>query len=154
MDSPAVLPPARPTSSAICSPRAALRWTSPISPKAASTELTITSQLNVVFRASRGKPVVLIGSSLGGYLAALYAARRAEVEKVVLLAPAFSFASHWGETMGEEKLDEWRRKPAVCPMFHYGDNAMRDLGWQFIRDARQYRKRLRSASPASSSTAR
>jgi pimeloyl-ACP methyl ester carboxylesterase len=101
------------------------------------TELTITSQLNVVFRACRGKPVVLIGSSLGGYLAALYAARRAEVEKVVLLAPAFSFASHWGETLGEEKLDEWRENGRM-PVFHYGENAMRDLGWQFMRDARQY----------------
>ena len=101
------------------------------------TELTVTAQLNVVFRACRGKPVVLIGSSLGGYLAALYAARRAEVEKVVLLAPAFSFATHWGETLGEEKLDAWRETGRL-PVFHYGDNATRDLGWQFMRDARQY----------------
>jgi pimeloyl-ACP methyl ester carboxylesterase len=100
-------------------------------------ELTITGQLNVVFRACRGKPVILIGSSLGGYLAALYAARRPEVEKVVLLAPAFSFARHWAETLGEEKVDEWRENRRM-PVFHYGENAMRDLGWQFMRDAQQY----------------
>jgi hypothetical protein len=100
-------------------------------------DLTITGQLAVVFRACRGKPAVLIGSSLGGYLAALYAARRAEVERVVLLAPAFSFARHWAETLGEEKLAGWRRSGRM-PVFHYADNAMRELGWQFMRDARQY----------------
>jgi len=100
-------------------------------------ELTITAQLNVITRVCRSEPVVLIGSSLGGYLAALYGARHPEVEKVVLLAPAFSFARHWEETMGEEKLEEWRRNGHLR-LFHYGDKAMRNLGWQFIRDARQY----------------
>ncbi|MGA2184850.1 MAG: YqiA/YcfP family alpha/beta fold hydrolase [Bryobacteraceae bacterium] len=100
-------------------------------------ELTITGQLNVVFRACHGKPVVLIGSSLGGYLAALFAARRPEVEKVVLLAPAFSFAAHWAETLGEDKLDHWRETGRMA-VFHYAGNAMRELGWPFMRDARQY----------------
>jgi uncharacterized protein len=100
-------------------------------------ETTITAQLNVVFRACRGKPAVLIGSSLGGYLAALYAARRPEVERVVLLAPAFSFAKHWSATLGEDKLDEWQENRRM-PVFHYGENAMLELNWQFMRDARQY----------------
>jgi pimeloyl-ACP methyl ester carboxylesterase len=98
---------------------------------------TITAQLAVVFRACRGKPAVLIGSSLGGYLAALYAARRPEVERVVLLAPAFSFARHWAETLGEEKMDEWQETRRL-PVFHHGENAERELGWQFMRDARRY----------------
>jgi pimeloyl-ACP methyl ester carboxylesterase len=100
-------------------------------------ELTITGQLDVVFRACRGEPVVLIGSSLGGYLAALYAARHPEVEKVVLLAPAFSFAAHWAETLGEEKLAGWRETGRM-PVFHHADSATRELGWHFMRDARQY----------------
>jgi uncharacterized protein len=100
-------------------------------------DLTITGQLEVVSRACRGEPVALIGSSLGGYLAALYAARHPEVERVVLLAPAFSFASHWAETLGEAKMEEWRNTGRL-PVFHYAENAERDLGWQFMRDARQY----------------
>ncbi len=36
--------------------------------------LTITSQLQVIERLAAGDPVSLIGSSMGGYLAALYAA--------------------------------------------------------------------------------
>jgi pimeloyl-ACP methyl ester carboxylesterase len=101
------------------------------------SELTVTGMLNVVYGATRGKPVVLIGSSLGGYLAALYAARRPEVEKVVLLAPAFSFAKQWAERLGEEKMDEWQESRRM-PVFHYGENTTLDLGWQFMRDARQY----------------
>jgi pimeloyl-ACP methyl ester carboxylesterase len=72
-------------------------------------ELTITGQLDVVARACGDGPVVLIGSSLGGYLAALYAARRSEVKRVVLLAPAFSFATHWAETLGDERMKNGRR---------------------------------------------
>lgn len=101
------------------------------------TELTITRQLDVVTRACRGEPVVLIGSSLGGYLAALHAARHPEVERVVLLAPAFSFASNWAATLGEERMKEWQATGRLS-VFHYADNAQHDLGWRFMLDARQY----------------
>ena len=101
------------------------------------TELTITGQLTVVSRVCHGDQVVLIGSSLGGYLAALYAARHAEVERVVLLAPAFSFASHWAETLGEERMQGWQ-KTGRLSVFHYAENDQRDLGWQFMVDARRY----------------
>ena len=65
--------------------------------------LTITGQLAVVDRAVRERePVLLAGSSLGGYLAALYAARHPErVPSLVLLAPAFGFARRWAEQLGE-----------------------------------------------------
>src|SRR3712207_248123 len=53
--------------------------------------LTITGQLAVIERTARGDPVVLMGSSLGGYLAALYASSHPEVTKLILMAPAFYF---------------------------------------------------------------
>lgn len=57
--------------------------------------LTISGQLRVIERLSRGESTTLIGSSMGGYVSALYAARHAEVEKLVLLAPAFAFLKRW-----------------------------------------------------------
>src|SRR5712691_11493090 len=54
--------------------------------------LTLTRQLAVIDREAASGSVSLIGSSLGGYLAALYAARHAAVHKVVAMAPAFGFA--------------------------------------------------------------
>jgi predicted esterase YcpF (UPF0227 family) len=62
-------------------------------------QLTITGQLQVIERTCRGEAVSLIGSSMGGYLAALYAAGHAEVERLVLMAPAFSFPTRWPETL-------------------------------------------------------
>lgn len=100
-------------------------------------ELTLSAQLNVVTRLCGGEPVSLIGSSMGGYLAALYAARHPEVDKVVLLAPAFSFASRWPETLGEDTMDRWRRSN-VLRVFHYSEGRETDLGYQLIEDAAQY----------------
>src|SRR5437764_5917323 len=57
--------------------------------------LTISGQLRVLEQAAGTGKLHLIGSSMGGYLAALYAARHSAVERLVLLAPAFRFNSRW-----------------------------------------------------------
>jgi len=100
--------------------------------------LTLTAQLNVIARVSRNEPVSLIGSSMGGYLAALYAARHpSQIEKLVLLAPAFSFASRWPETLGEPTMAEWKRTNTL-KVFHYSEGREVELGYQLVEDARQY----------------
>jgi len=99
--------------------------------------LTLSAQLNLVGRLCGGEPVSLIGSSMGGYLAALYAARHDEVEKLVLLAPAFSFASRWPETLGEQKMEQWKRTNTLR-VFHYAEGREVELGYQLIEDALQY----------------
>src|SRR4051794_18445384 len=66
--------------------------------------LTISAQLRVIERTSAHKPFILIGSSLGGYLAALYAARHPEVDRLILLAPAFDFHRLWTAQLGPERL--------------------------------------------------
>jgi pimeloyl-ACP methyl ester carboxylesterase len=50
---------------------------------------TMAGQLRIIEDACRGEAVTLMGSSLGGFLAALYAARHPEVQRAVLTAPAF-----------------------------------------------------------------
>jgi pimeloyl-ACP methyl ester carboxylesterase len=99
--------------------------------------LTITGQLRVIKRASRGEPVTLIGSSMGGYLAALFAARHSEVDKVILMAPAFCFSARWSQTLGTETMEEWQRT-GILKVFHYGHGRTVDLGYQLIEDGRQY----------------
>jgi pimeloyl-ACP methyl ester carboxylesterase len=103
--------------------------------------LTITKQLGVIDRAVDGRSVVLMGSSLGGYLAALYASTHAgsglaQVERLVLLAPAFRFPSRWRERLASD-LDRWEREGSL-PFFHYTHQAERRLGYQFVEDSPQY----------------
>jgi pimeloyl-ACP methyl ester carboxylesterase len=99
--------------------------------------LTISGQLRVIERVAGVADVRLIGSSMGGYLAALYAARHAEVSRVVLLAPAFGFARRWPLRLGAEKVADWRRT-GWLPMYHYGDKVERRVGYELLSDAEQY----------------
>lgn len=99
--------------------------------------LTVSGQLEVVRRIAAGAPVTLIGSSLGGYLAALYASRHAETKRVVLLAPAFCFPRRWRENLGSAKFAEWERT-GYLPIFHYGEKAERRVSFELIRDGARY----------------
>lgn len=93
--------------------------------------LTLSGQLDRVARAARGEPVCLIGSSLGGYVAALYAARHPEVSRLVLLAPAFAFARRYLETIGPAQAGEGERT-GWLPVYE------RRVWWGLIEDARRY----------------
>lgn len=99
--------------------------------------LTITGQLRVLEGAARGEAVSLIGSSMGGYLSALYAARHPEVQRLVLLAPAFRFLARWRERVGPAALGEWERGGTV-EVYHYGDRRNRPLSYGLLEDAEQY----------------
>ena len=102
------------------------------------TSLTITKQLALIERIAAGRPVRLMGSSLGGYLAALYAAGHpAQVERLVLLAPAFRLAERWAARTGPASMTEWERNGSLA-YFHYGEKRELPLGWDFMTDARRY----------------
>ena len=99
--------------------------------------LTITAQLRVIERAAGSDAVTLLGSSLGGYLSALYAARHSQVDRLVLLAPAFRFPAHYPERLGPEQMAEWRRTGNLR-VYHYSDARERNLHYGFYEDALQY----------------
>lgn len=98
--------------------------------------LTIRGQLHVIERVAAGNPLTLIGSSLGGYLAALYAARHPEVERLLLLAPAFGFARRWAAALGPG-LQAWRRT-GWLEVYHYGEQRTRRVSFRLIEDGRRY----------------
>lgn len=99
--------------------------------------LSISGQLRVVQAAARGGPVSIVGSSLGGYLAALFASRYPLAQRVVLLAPAFGFARLWRQRLGDRRMDDWRREGSLS-VFHYGEGRDLPLGWQLMEDAAGY----------------
>jgi pimeloyl-ACP methyl ester carboxylesterase len=106
--------------------------------------LTISGQLKVIERAVGGAQAILMGSSLGGYLAALYAARHPEIERLVLLAPAFQFPRRWRERYSAQ---DWKRDGYI-PVFHYGDGRERRLGYQFVEDSAQFEDEPVFSQPA------
>jgi pimeloyl-ACP methyl ester carboxylesterase len=99
--------------------------------------LSITGQLEVIGRAAGNGPVALIGSSMGGYLAALYAARHPEVERLVLLAPAFGFARRWPQRLGPGQMERWRAAGTLA-VYHYALLRHAAIGYGLIADALGY----------------
>jgi hypothetical protein len=93
--------------------------------------LTISGQLGILESAIRAEPVCLAGSSMGGFVASLYAAKHPEVEKVVLLAPAFGFAERWHRKLGPEQ-------PPDIEVFHYGEKRMRRVHYELIEEGLCY----------------
>jgi uncharacterized protein len=99
--------------------------------------LTVSGQLRVIDDSIGDERVVLMGSSLGGYLAAAYAARHENVDRLVLLAPAFQFPSRWRARFAGQELEQWRRIGSK-PFYHYAFKADQPLGYRFVEDAVQY----------------
>ncbi len=110
--------------------------------------LTIESQFKVVEEAVGDSEVTLMGSSMGGYLAALYAGRYpAKVIRLVLLAPAFGFAGRWPSVVGEEGMKHWL-STGKLPVYHYAEGRMRDLGLAMYHDSRRWEAEPDFTQPA------
>jgi pimeloyl-ACP methyl ester carboxylesterase len=85
-----------------------------------------------------GVASTLIGSSLGGTLAVLAAQQfPAQVDRLVLLAPAVMFAKPGHHLLPPERVDEWRRRGAL-PFFHYAHNEERPLNFAFYEDSLEH----------------
>jgi pimeloyl-ACP methyl ester carboxylesterase len=99
--------------------------------------LTISGQLGVIERVVGGRNAILIGSSMGGYLAALFAARHPNIERLVLMAPAFGVAQRLAEGLGPDAVSEWARSGRRS-VYHYGLGRDCDLAYDLMADAAQY----------------
>lgn len=99
--------------------------------------LTIGGMLQLVTPMLESAPAILIGSSLGGYLAALLAARSNNVKKLVLLAPAFGFHDLWTNELGPEKMAKWQHDGSMN-VFHYATACEAPIRYNLIADAAQY----------------
>ncbi len=99
--------------------------------------LTITGQLQVIDQAVKGEPAILIGSSLGGYLAAMYAEHHPRIERLVLLAPAFEFPRRWWDQFSAEDLARWKQD-GWRKFYHYSYGEERPLSYKFVEDAARY----------------
>ncbi len=109
--------------------------------------LTVSGQLAVIESVARGEAVSLMGSSLGGYLAALYAARHPEVARLVLMAPAFGFGRRFLESIAPAEAERWRETGSRA-VFNYAARREERLWWRLIEDALQFEEFPPAPQPA------
>lgn len=84
----------------------------------------------------RRAPLRIVGSSLGGWLAARYAELHPErVERLVLLAPGFHLADRWPRLVGEEWFAIWQRHGEL--LLDDGTGQKVPVHWGFIEEARR-----------------
>ncbi len=98
------------------------------------SRLTITGQLARIVELLGGEPCRLIGSSMGGYLASLYASAHSEVDRLVLLAPAFGLVERWPDLLGRDAFSEWHQK-GWMDVHHHGIGKMLPLHFGLFVDA-------------------
>lgn len=102
--------------------------------------LTVTrmlEQTSALITAS-DEPVVLMGSSLGGFVAVNAAAQRpADVSKLVLLAPALDFNEEGLKGPGGACIEDWQRAGHLN-VFHYGYGRMMPIHYELYADARRF----------------
>ena len=84
-------------------------------------------------------PVMLVGSSLGGFVAVHAASqdRTGRVERLALMAPAFDFGGNRLRQLGEYGIERWRQEGSL-EFFHYAHNQPRRVWFRLYEDAAQY----------------
>ncbi len=103
--------------------------------------MTYTSMLEELDRMDAaygaGRPWRLIGSSLGGYLAARWAELRPRrVDRLLLLCPGFDLAGRWKDVLGASDLERWRAS-GTHPVPDAAGR-LQALHWEFVEDARRH----------------
>ncbi|MDP5016243.1 MAG: alpha/beta fold hydrolase, partial [Dolichospermum sp.] len=106
------------------------------------SDLTITRQIQQIAAKLplNSQPVTLIGSSLGGLISAHLAQQYLQVQRLILLAPAFGFLSHWLPKLGTG-LKLWQLTKYMM-IYHYGYKQLLPLHYNFVTDAHQYSEDL------------
>ena len=103
--------------------------------------LTITRMIDQVGRgieSSGPEPVVLMGSSLGAFVAVQTAMKHPErVDRMVLLAPALDFGGKRLENLGDRGVAEWQRTNTL-DVFHYGFGRTMRVHYELYADACRY----------------
>ncbi len=101
--------------------------------------LTISRQLKIIEKtldSFAGISFALIGSSMGGYLAALTAQIRPEVKGAYLMCPGFNFMKRWRSALSGEIQKEGGT--GLIQVFNYRYNKTMELDLGIFEDAEKW----------------
>ena len=107
------------------------------------SNLTLTRQIQqtVVAFKTNDTPITLIGSSFGGLTATWVGEKYPQVKRLILLAPAFNFLSHWLPQLGKAQVKQWQDS-GYMSVYHYGEDKLLPLSYQFVVDGEKYDEAL------------
>jgi len=109
--------------------------------------LTLSRQIQQVANLLPEESVTLIGSSFGGLTAAWIAQQNHQIERIILLAPAFNYLDHWLPTFAPSQLERWRSGEPIL-IYHYGMGKLLPLDYGIVSDLTKYdEKQLERSIP-------
>jgi uncharacterized protein len=84
-----------------------------------------------------GPPLTLVGNSLGGWIAWLMAQESQEIERLILIAPAFNMMGVRARSISAERRQQWQ---GAGSMPWDDDPAHRDwpLSWRWVEESERY----------------
>ncbi|WP_416674221.1 YqiA/YcfP family alpha/beta fold hydrolase [Egbenema bharatensis] len=82
-------------------------------------------------------PITLMGSSFGGLTAAWLGERNPQIDRLILLAPAFQFLAHWEPKLGAAQMQQWQSEQSLVT-YHYGEAKPMAIDYGFVTDLAQY----------------
>lgn len=103
------------------------------------SRMTLSSQINIIQQVTNNTKgdITLMGSSMGAYLAVLFAQLQPRVTRLMLIAPAFHFATRYLEKLDRRALERWQQERYLA-VFHYGYQEYRKLHYDIVDDARHH----------------
>lgn len=103
------------------------------------SHLTLTRQIHQVatYFDDVNTPITIIGSSFGGLTAAWLAQKYPQIQRLILLAPAFGFLSLWYKRLPAATLQQWQ-KSGYMNIYHYGFRENRPIHYSLLSDLEQY----------------
>ena len=102
--------------------------------------LTISRMVEQVLKAvgELQEPIVLIGSSLGAFVAVQIALKYPDrIGGLVLLAPALDFGGNRMRSLGDAGVEEWKRTGKL-DVFHHAYGRMLPVHYELYADARRH----------------
>ncbi len=100
--------------------------------------LTLSRQIEQVKSLLPPEPVTFIGSSFGALTALWVAENNPQVERLVLMAPAFNFSEKsLSKILTQSLMDQWHGQGQVT-LEHYAYSNKVQLSYNFVEDLRRY----------------
>jgi hypothetical protein len=108
--------------------------------------LAAVDDLDAATRASGDDRWLLVGSSLGGHVASLWATQNPErVQALLLLCPAFDVPARWREMRGAAAMERWQRDGTLPHVDETGST--QPLHWGFFAEACRHDPRPEPPAP-------